>query len=64
MGQHVADHKTQYKWLAGVDFVDVVPKNPSGKLLRRVLLDRLKEGLQQWMIKLVQPGAKKERAKL
>ena len=62
--QHVADHKTQYKWLAGVEFVDVVPKNPSGKLLRRVLRDRLKEGLQQGRIKLVQPGAKKERAKL
>ena len=44
--------------------MDVVPKNPSGKLLRRVLRDWLKEGLQQGRIKLVQPGAKKERAKL
>ncbi|EJF61698.1 amp dependent CoA ligase [Dichomitus squalens] len=59
--KHVADHKTQYKWLAGVEFIDVVPKNPSGKLLRRVLRDRLKEGLQAGRIKLVQP---KERAKL
>ncbi|KAI0672315.1 acetyl-CoA synthetase-like protein [Trametes maxima] len=32
--KYVADHKTQYKWLAGIAFVDVVPKNPSGKLLR------------------------------
>ena len=62
--QHVADHKTQYKWLAGVEFIEVVPKNPSGKLLRRLLRDRLKEGMQNGSIKLVQPGAKKERAKL
>ncbi|KAI0356904.1 acetyl-CoA synthetase-like protein [Trametes cingulata] len=59
----VADRKTQYKWLAGVMFVDVVPKNPSGKLLRRVLRDRLKELMKEGKIKLVQPGAK-TRAKL
>ena len=41
--QHVSDNKTQYKWLAGVEFIDVVPKNPSGKLLRRFLRDRAKE---------------------
>ncbi|KAI0705344.1 amp dependent CoA ligase [Earliella scabrosa] len=62
--KHVSDHKTQYKWLAGVEFIEVVPKNPSGKLLRRLLRDRLKEGMQNGSIKLVQPGAKKERAKL
>ncbi|KAH9921801.1 uncharacterized protein B0H18DRAFT_1020248 [Fomitopsis serialis] len=28
---------------AGVEFVDVIPKNPSGKLLRRVLRDRATE---------------------
>ena len=41
--QWVSDHKTQFKWLAGVEFIEVVPKNPSGKLLRRLLRDRLKE---------------------
>lgn len=61
--QYVSDHKTQYKWLAGIEFIEVVPKNPSGKLLRRLLRDRLKEGLQEGRIKLVQPGSK-ERAKL
>ena len=60
----MSDHKTQYKWLAGIEFIDVVPKNPSGKLLRRLLRDRLKEGLESGRIKLVQPGAKKDRAKL
>lgn len=29
-----------YKHLADVEFVDSVPKNPSGKLLRRVLRDQ------------------------
>ena len=43
-GQHVADAKVNYKQLAGgVEFVDAIPKNPSGKLLRRFLRDRAKE---------------------
>ncbi|KAG8214731.1 hypothetical protein J3R82DRAFT_9819 [Butyriboletus roseoflavus] len=38
--KHVADNKVGYKRLGGgVEFVDVIPKNPSGKLLRRVLRD-------------------------
>jgi len=42
--KHVADHKINYKWLAGgVEFVDIIPKNPSGKLLRRLLRDKAKE---------------------
>ena len=33
----------EYKRLAGgVEFIDVIPKNPSGKLLRRVLRDQAK----------------------
>lgn len=37
----VADHKIAYKKLAGgVEFTDVIPKNPSGKLLRRLLRDK------------------------
>jgi acyl-CoA synthetase (AMP-forming)/AMP-acid ligase II len=39
--KHVADNKVAYKHLAGgVEFIDVIPKNPSGKLLRRVLRDQ------------------------
>ncbi|KAI0698962.1 acetyl-CoA synthetase-like protein [Cerioporus squamosus] len=45
--KHVSDHKTSYKRLAGVDFVDAIPKNPSGKLLRRVLRERAREMVAQ-----------------
>ncbi|KAG9315618.1 hypothetical protein JVU11DRAFT_3260 [Chiua virens] len=39
--KHVADNKVGYKRLAGgVEFVDAIPKNPSGKLLRRLLRDK------------------------
>ncbi|KAH9044383.1 amp dependent CoA ligase [Lactarius pseudohatsudake] len=41
IAKHVADHKVAYKKLAGgVEFIDTIPKNPSGKLLRRVLRDK------------------------
>lgn len=34
----VSDHKARHKWLdGGVEFVNSIPKNPSGKLLRRQL---------------------------
>lgn len=43
-GQHVADAKVEYKRLTGgVEFIDAIPKNPSGKLLRRVLRDMARE---------------------
>ncbi|RYP13591.1 hypothetical protein DL767_010663 [Monosporascus sp. MG133] len=42
--KHVEEHKARYKWLkGGVEFIDVVPKSPSGKILRRLLKDREKE---------------------
>lgn len=38
---YVAEHKAPYKWLkGGVEFLDVIPKSPSGKILRRLLRDR------------------------
>jgi len=40
----VADNKVRYKHLdGGLEFVDAVPKNPSGKILRRVLREQAKE---------------------
>ncbi|TFK36900.1 amp dependent CoA ligase [Crucibulum laeve] len=41
IAQHVSDSKVHYKWLrGGIEFIDVIPKNPSGKILRRVLRER------------------------
>ena len=50
--QHVSKHKTRTKWLAGVELVEVIPKNPSGKLLRRVLREQAKEMLARGKIRL------------
>ncbi|KAI0356902.1 acetyl-CoA synthetase-like protein [Trametes cingulata] len=55
--KHVTDHKVYYKRLAGVEFVDSVPKNPSGKLLRRILRDQAKAMLAKGQLKLA-PKAK------
>ncbi|KAJ4481951.1 phenylacetyl-CoA ligase [Lentinula aciculospora] len=41
--KHVSDNKIYYKRLAGgVEIVSTIPKNPSGKLLRRVLREKAK----------------------
>ena len=35
---------SKYKWLrGGIEFIDVIPKSPSGKILRRLLRDRESE---------------------
>ncbi|OKL57701.1 hypothetical protein UA08_07065 [Talaromyces atroroseus] len=42
--KHVEDHKARHKWLkGGVQFVDIIPKSPSGKILRRLLKDQERE---------------------
>jgi acyl-coenzyme A synthetase/AMP-(fatty) acid ligase len=42
--QHVAENKVKYKHLTGgVEFITAIPTSSSGKLLRRVLRDQVKE---------------------
>ncbi|EED12934.1 phenylacetyl-CoA ligase, putative [Talaromyces stipitatus ATCC 10500] len=42
--KHVEDHKARHKWLkGGVQFLEVIPKSPSGKILRRLLRDQERE---------------------
>lgn len=42
--KHVEQHKSKHKWLkGGVEFINVVPKSPSGKILRRLLRDKERE---------------------
>ncbi|KAJ9155446.1 Acetyl-CoA synthetase-like protein [Pleurostoma richardsiae] len=39
----VEEHKAPYKWIkGGIEFVEVIPKSPSGKILRRLLRDKEK----------------------
>lgn len=46
--KHVEEHKARYKWITGgVEFIDVIPKSPSGKILRRFLRDKEKEKRRQ-----------------
>jgi acyl-coenzyme A synthetase/AMP-(fatty) acid ligase len=42
--KHVEAHKARYKWITGgIEFIDEIPKSPSGKILRRFLRDKEKE---------------------
>ncbi|KAJ3785036.1 phenylacetyl-CoA ligase [Lentinula aff. detonsa] len=44
--KHVADAKSKHKWLSGgILFTDVIPRNASGKILRRILRDARKHTL-------------------
>ncbi|KAF5649348.1 phenylacetyl ligase [Fusarium sp. NRRL 52700] len=51
--RYVEDHKARYKWLkGGVEFIDVIPKSPTGKILRRKLRDREREARKSRLAKL------------
>ena len=51
--RHVEKNKAPHKWLkGGVEFIDIIPKSPSGKILRRILRDRDREARRQMAPKL------------
>ena len=51
--KHVEKHKSDHKRLrGGVEFIDVVPKSPSGKILRRLMRDQEKARLRKEGAKL------------
>ncbi|KAF5366277.1 hypothetical protein D9758_005667 [Tetrapyrgos nigripes] len=51
--KHVADVKSKHKWLAGgIIFTNIIPRNPSGKILRRVLRGRVKGESSELLSKL------------
>lgn len=51
--KHVENNKARHKWLkGGVEFIDVIPKSPSGKILRRLLRDKDRESRRQQGAKL------------
>ncbi|KAF5020428.1 hypothetical protein F66182_7555 [Fusarium sp. NRRL 66182] len=53
VNKHVEEHKARHKWLkGGIEFIDVIPKSPSGKILRRLLRDREKQARKEKGAKL------------
>jgi acyl-coenzyme A synthetase/AMP-(fatty) acid ligase len=51
--KHVEKDKARHKWLkGGIEFIDVIPKSPSGKILRRFLRDKDRESRRQMGAKL------------
>lgn len=51
--RHVEKEKARHKWLAGgVEFVDFIPKSPSGKILRRLLRDKERDARKEASAKL------------
>lgn len=51
--KHVEEHKARHKWLkGGVEFIDVIPKSPSGKILRRLLRDKERDARRKKGAKL------------
>lgn len=51
--KYVQKEKARHKWLAGgIEFVDVIPKSPSGKILRRLLRDRERETRRKAGVKI------------
>jgi acyl-CoA synthetase (AMP-forming)/AMP-acid ligase II len=43
--QHVSERVAPYKRLRRLEFVDQIPRSPSGKILRRVLIERERAGV-------------------
>ncbi|PPJ50273.1 hypothetical protein CBER1_04911 [Cercospora berteroae] len=53
INKHVQEHKSKHKWLAGgIEFIEVVPKSPSGKILRRLIRDQEKAKMKKQGAKL------------
>lgn len=53
IAKHVEKEKARHKWLAGgIEFIDVIPKSPSGKILRRLLRDLDREARKNISAKL------------
>jgi len=42
----VRERTSKYKHLGGVEFVDQIAKNPSGKILKRIYRDQFKKELE------------------
>ncbi|KAK2812219.1 hypothetical protein FQN50_001577 [Emmonsiellopsis sp. PD_5] len=48
--QHVKERKARFKWVQEIEFIDAVPKSPSGKMLKRVLKERERSGVRDFVV--------------
>lgn len=49
--KYVAHESARFKWLdGGIDFIDEIPKSPSGKILRRLLRDMEKKNKSKGIV--------------
>ncbi|KAI3327107.1 acetyl-CoA synthetase-like protein [Xylariaceae sp. AK1471] len=55
---YVEKNKARYKWIKEIEFVEEIPKSASGKILRRVLRDRVKNGAKGVVVKAQETRAK------
>ncbi|ETS86676.1 hypothetical protein PFICI_00504 [Pestalotiopsis fici W106-1] len=58
--RYVEEHKVRHKWVKEIEFTDEIPKSASGKILRRVLRDRARQGTNGVVVK----AAREEKARL
>jgi 4-coumarate--CoA ligase len=49
--KYVQDKKVRHKWVTEVEFIEEIPKSPSGKILRRVLRDMARSGKKGVVVK-------------
>lgn len=49
--KYVEEKKVRHKWIKEVEFVAEIPKSASGKILRRTLRDRSKQGIKGVVVK-------------
>ncbi|KAI0125595.1 hypothetical protein BJ170DRAFT_631737 [Xylariales sp. AK1849] len=56
---YVEERKVRHKWIKEIEFIEEIPKSASGKILRRVLRDRAKQGTRGVAVKATEvPRAK------
>lgn len=56
---YVGERKVRHKWIKEVEFIDEIPKSASGKILRRVLKDRVRSGIRGVVVRSDQTAVAK-----
>ncbi|KAJ3528541.1 hypothetical protein NM208_g10153 [Fusarium decemcellulare] len=49
--EYVKERRVRYKWVKEIEFADSIPRNPSGKILRRILREKAKAGAKGLIVK-------------